>query len=96
MKSLEEPPNKTLFILISDSKQDLISTIYSRLLPIKFIEEEVTNDVLFDEEKDTSFSNWFVEWVRLCFQANKKNRISELIDLTEKISSMNRNDKFNF
>ena len=55
LKSLEEPPSKTLFILISDLKQDLISTIYSRLLPIKFIEEEATNNVLLDEEKDTSF-----------------------------------------
>jgi len=96
LKNLEEPPNKTLFILISESKQDLISTIYSRLLPIKFIEEEATNNLLIDEEKDTSFSNWFVEWVRLCFQANKKNKISELIDLTEKIASMNRNRQIQF
>ncbi len=96
LKSLEEPPNKTLFILISDSKQDLISTIYSRLLPIKFTEEEAIDNLLMDEEKDMFFSNWFVDWMRLCFQANKKNKISELIDLTEKFSSMNRSKQVRF
>ena len=55
LKSLEEPPNKTLFILISDSKQDLISTIYSRLLPIKFIEEEATNNFYQMKKKTPLF-----------------------------------------
>ena len=96
LKSLEEPPNKTLFILISDKKQDLISTIYSRLLPIKFSEEELINNSLSENEKDISFSNWFVDWVRLCFHANKKNKISELIELTEKFASMNRSRQVQF
>jgi DNA polymerase III subunit delta' len=35
LKMLEEPPDKTLFILIAEQTDQIISTILSRLLPIK-------------------------------------------------------------
>jgi DNA polymerase III subunit delta' len=35
LKILEEPPNKTLFLLISEQPDQIISTILSRLLPVK-------------------------------------------------------------
>ena len=34
--------------------------------------------------------------MRLCFHANKKNKISELIELTEKFASMNRSRQVQF
>jgi len=42
------------------------------------------------------FLNWFVEWVRLCFQANKKNKISELIVLTESFATISRSKQIEF
>lgn len=36
LKSLEEPPDKTLFILITDNPEEIISTIISRVQLIKF------------------------------------------------------------
>jgi DNA polymerase-3 subunit delta' len=35
LKILEEPPDKTLFILIAEQTDQIISTILSRLLPVK-------------------------------------------------------------
>ncbi|MBE0637211.1 MAG: DNA polymerase III subunit delta [Bacteroidales bacterium] len=35
LKILEEPPDKTLFLLIADQTDQIISTILSRLLPVK-------------------------------------------------------------
>lgn len=35
LKILEEPPDKTLFLLIADQTEQIISTILSRLLPVK-------------------------------------------------------------
>lgn len=95
LKSLEEPPEKTLFVLISDEKEKLIKTILSRLISFKFKSKSESDQILF-EEKNSTFTDTFVEWVRLCFQANKKNRINELVDLTDNLSSMNRTAQVDF
>ena len=95
LKSLEEPPKKTLFILISEEKEKLIKTILSRLISFRF-NSKLESDQLLFEEKNTTFIDTFVEWVRLCFQANKRNKINELVDLTDKLSSMNRTTQVEF
>jgi len=95
LKSLEEPPKKTLFILISEKKEELITTILSRLITLNFQPNKVSENLFFDE-KNTLFVDSFVEWVRLCFQANRKNKIDELIDLTESFAVMNRTKQVDF
>ena len=37
-----------------------------------------------------------MDWVRLCFQAKNKNKIDELIILTESFAAMNRNKQVDF
>ena len=95
LKSLEEPPQKTLFILISETKKDLIPTILSRLISLSFSPVKTAKEYFIDK-RNTMFIDSFVEWVRLCFQANKKNKIDELILLTEKFASMNRTKQVDF
>ncbi len=95
LKSLEEPPSKTLFILISETKTELITTILSRLISIKFESSKNSDKTLIDQE-NIFFMNRFVEWVRLCFQAKNKNKIDALIILTEDLSSMNRQKQVDF
>ncbi len=95
LKSLEEPPKKTLFILISEKKEELITTILSRVITLNFQSKKASENLFFDEG-NTLFVDSFVEWVRLCFQANKKNKIDELIDLTESFAAMNRTKQVYF
>lgn len=95
LKSLEEPPQNTLFILISETKDELIPTILSRVITLNFRLKK-NSENLFLDEKNKLFASSFVEWVRLCFQARNKNKIDELIDLTESFASMNRAKQVDF
>ena len=95
LKSLEEPPEKTLFILISEKKEELITTILSRLITLNFYSETDSKKLYVDEENEF-FTDSFVDWVRLCFQAKNKNKIDELIILTESFAAMNRNKQVDF
>ena len=95
LKNLEEPPDKTLFILLSEKKELLIKTILSRSIILKFNRTKHIEKTTIDEKNDM-FLNWFVEWVRLCFQANKKNKISELIVLTESFATISRSKQIEF
>ena len=101
LKSLEEPPVKTIFILISEKKESLLSTILSRLISLQFYRIKINKfsnqqDNLKLNSKNEKFLNWFVDWMRLCFQAKQINRISELIRFTENISTLNRSEQVDF
>ncbi|VXC24982.1 DNA polymerase III subunit delta [Flavobacterium sp. 9AF] len=52
LKLLEEPPNKTVFILITESIDDILQTIYSRCQLIDFIglSENVISKTLIEKE----------------------------------------------
>jgi DNA polymerase-3 subunit delta' len=52
LKLIEEPPNKTLFILITEDEEAVISTIRSRAQPIKFpfIDKESIRSALLETE----------------------------------------------
>ncbi len=52
LKLIEEPPNKTLFILITEDEEAVISTIRSRAQPVKFpfIEKEAIRAALLEME----------------------------------------------
>lgn len=51
LKVLEEPPDNSLFLIISQSPKSLIPTIRSRCLELRF--ERLKNDLLFDYLKQT-------------------------------------------
>lgn len=59
LKILEEPPDKTLFILISENQEQILKTILSRTLLIKIppIEEDLLISALIEEGNDVAAVN---------------------------------------
>lgn len=51
LKILEEPPQNTVFILVSDNREDVLPTIKSRTQPVKIlgIEEDILKHALIDK-----------------------------------------------
>lgn len=67
LKILEEPPDKTLFLLIAEQPEQIISTILSRLLPVKV--PKIGDQVLI-EACQKRFGLIENEAVQLALQAN--------------------------
>lgn len=63
LKILEEPPDKTLFILVSEDPDQIISTIRSRTLLVKIPKSDIRRKEPEDSANFTTFRNW----MRLCF-----------------------------
>jgi DNA polymerase-3 subunit delta' len=63
LKILEEPPDKTLFILITEDPDQIISTIRSRTLMVKIPKSDVKREDPDESANFTAFRNW----MRLCF-----------------------------
>ena len=95
LKSLEEPPEKTIFILITNDNNKLIPTIQSRLIPLKFLNEGLNTSKLFIENSD-KFLDFFVQWVRICFQINQNKRIEDLMLKVDEFAEMNRTEQKEF
>jgi len=95
LKSLEEPPEKTIFILICNDKNKLIPTIQSRLIPLNFFNEGLNTSTLYIENSD-KFLDFFVQWVRICFQLNRKKRIEDLMLKVDDFAEMNRTEQREF
>jgi DNA polymerase-3 subunit delta' len=90
LKILEEPPEKTLFILISDDPDQIIKTIVSRTLLVKIPGTEFTYDGS-NEEDETHFVT-FRDWMRLCFAP----KIYDLIGFTAELSRTGREKQKSF
>jgi len=122
LKLLEEPTNKTVFILISENEEDLIQTIRSRCqvlhfngLPEKTISEALVFHeniegkkaikiahqaqgnynkalhLLYNDEDEFPFEEWFVTWVRAAFRAKgNAAAIQDLIGWSEQIAGLGR------
>lgn len=90
LKILEEPPEKTLFILIAEEPGQIINTILSRTLMVK-IPSDQSQSIVRDEEEEQIFLS-FREWMRLCFAANIKG----LIEFTATISKTGRERQKHF
>ena len=87
LKILEEPPDKTLFILVSDNPDLVIATILSRCLPIripKILKQETHKPQQVEE--DQFLFDTFRNWMRLCFSRN----IPELIGFTSETAKIGR------
>jgi DNA polymerase-3 subunit delta' len=64
LKILEEPPDKTLFLLVSEDPDQIISTIRSRTLLVKIPGGDIRRE---NEAEDSVNFTAFRNWMRLCF-----------------------------
>lgn len=90
LKLLEEPPEKTVFILCCENEYALLETISSRCQKINL------NSLReLDVSKYTQrFENQFVRWLRAAFKAKKEKRaINELLSFSESISKKTREEQ---
>jgi DNA polymerase-3 subunit delta' len=68
LKILEEPPDKTLFILVAEEPGQIISTILSRTLMVRIPATDAQSPVT--PEEDLQFFDTFRHWMRQCYSAN--------------------------
>jgi len=90
LKILEEPPDKTLFLLISDDPDQIIKTILSRTLMVKI--PRVPEQNAGKSEDDTLYFVSFRQWMRDCFAG----KIIELIAFASEISRSGREKQKGF
>src|SRR5512137_607150 len=90
LKILEEPPEKTLFLLISEDPDQVIKTILSRTLMVKIPRSGIAAGVKSDEET-TNFET-FRTWMRQCFVP----KIPELIGFSSEIVKSGREKQKSF
>ena len=90
LKILEEPPEKTLFLLISEDPDQIIKTILSRNLMIRIPGRGVLQTG--EGEDDLEYFEQFRQWMRLCYPGN----ISELIPFSSEISRGGREKQKGF
>jgi len=90
LKILEEPPEKTLFLLISEDPEQIIKTIVSRTFQVK-IPGTVSLQPVSSEE-DAGFFEPFRQWMRLCFSG----KIAELVPFTATLARMGREKQKGF
>ena len=90
LKILEEPPEKTLFILISEEPDQIIKTILSRTLMVKIPRSE-SGHTLKNEDDSIHFIN-FRQWMRACFAA----KVPDLIKFSGEIAKTGREKQKSF
>ncbi len=80
LKTLEEPAEKTLILLVSESRDRILSTIMSR------VQQVVVKDlgVAMNEERQQKFAQMFISWMRLLFKLNMQP-LSAWVDQTANI-----------
>jgi DNA polymerase III subunit delta' len=85
LKILEEPPDKTLFILISEDPDQIISTIRSRALLVKISKSDVKREDPEDSANLAAFRNW----MRLCFA----NDVIALVNWSGEVAKTGRENQ---
>ena len=90
LKILEEPPEKTLFILVSDEPDQIIKTILSRTLMVKIPRSAASRNI--KNEDDALHFVTFRQWMRDCFSG----KIPELIKFSAEISKTGREKQKSF
>lgn len=90
LKILEEPPDKTLFILISEEPDQIIKTILSRTLMVKIPKSTVAQNV--KNEDDLIHFVTFRQWMRSCYGV----KIIELIKFASEIAKTGREKQKSF
>ena len=92
LKLLEEPPAKTIFILVCEQENKILDTIKSRCQKIFIKPQSIEN-----QEVNTDFELLFLEWVRASFKVRgNKSAINELVQFAEKLSKKTREEQKSF
>jgi len=90
LKILEEPPDKTLFLLISDNPDQIIKTILSRTTMVKIPHAPEQNSD--NGEDDLIYFESFRQWMRNCFAG----KIIEVVAFASEISRSGREKQKGF
>lgn len=90
LKILEEPPDKTLFILVTEDPSQVISTILSRTLMVK-IPASATSRAVASDVDNAEFPA-FRQWMRDCFSG----KVPALLQFTTDISKAGRERQKSF
>ena len=92
LKLLEEPPSKTVFILICEQESKILDTLKSRCQKIYIKPQGIDNHKLRPD-----FELLFLEWVRAAFKVKgNKSAINELIHFAERVSKRTREEQKSF
>jgi DNA polymerase-3 subunit delta' len=84
LKILEEPPDKTLFILISEDPAQVLPTIFSRCLPVR-IPPRQTDSAYIAEEQQVHYET-FRKWMQACYAG----KIADLVSLSSEVARTGR------
>jgi DNA polymerase-3 subunit delta' len=84
LKILEEPPEKTLFILITEDPAQVLPTIASRCLPVRIPRRDAEEPASAEEQK--VHYEMFRKWMQLCYAA----RVQDLIGFAGDVSKIGR------
>ena len=88
LKLIEEPPEKTIFLLITENEEQLINTIKSRCQALHLSNED---------SKDILFEKWVITWVRSAFKAKGNAAvIQELVAWSDTIAATGREHQKQF
>lgn len=80
LKTIEEPTDNTLILLVVENRDRMLSTIISRVQQV--VVPDLGGD--FSTEKREKFATMFVNWTRLLFKLNMYN-LSAWVDETAKL-----------
>ena len=85
LKILEEPPEKTLFLLVTEDPEQIISTIRSRCLMVRIPpDKEIINT---DEDyRESQYLQTFTNWMRNCYG----QKVPELISFSAEMAKSGR------
>ena len=92
LKLLEEPPKKTVFILVCENEGGLLPTITSRCQKVYVKSQNIDNQAINSEHEVL-----FLDWVRAAFKVkDSKSAINDLVQFSEKISKKTREEQKEF
>lgn len=74
LKILEEPPEKTLFILISEDPAQVLPTIFSRCLPVRIPSRE--QDPTAGSEEQKYHYETFRKWMQACYAGKNADLVA--------------------
>jgi len=84
LKILEEPPEKTLFILVSEDPQQVLPTIFSRCLPVRIPPGNPEEAEATDEQQYNYIT--FRKWMQACYAG----KLADLISFSSEVSKTGR------
>ncbi|MCX6280879.1 MAG: hypothetical protein NTU51_02870 [Bacteroidetes bacterium] len=91
LKILEEPPEKTLFLLVTEDPDQIISTIRSRCLMVRIPPDKriARSD---EEARENQYLKTFTTWMRNCYSL----KVPELISFSAEIAKSGREKQKSF